>query len=474
MNNRDKILEVALRRYNQKIMFVLEKKGIKRKETIEVLRELDLESPVSRSILVRELETELESLIKNNINTEEMSFVVRKLEKYINENYPKLNISSGVVKSFISSRYFETLNDMRAFKELCNGNLEMYNLFSGGSKELLMYAIIRVLALVMPSNVEVVNLEDIITSKFGGEGYDKNQSVYAKILKREMGKAGYLIKYYKERVDSSMLCFYDGVLNILDPVLKECGYEISSDKNKEVVDVNVEEIELIDSLLNETESCASAPTLSEVSLVKEESLEVEPAKEVVEEAKNEPISADDTKSECIEDEDDLTKLKKKVAECVDLIEKLEQEKSSINDVVLNSEIEELKIENARLRNENERLRVKAEGASLKSFIQKAGGIDANYQLSELYLLSEDMIEDDGNTVGRIINILTMLEGFGISAYFGGRQYLEEFEIERKELAKKYTLEMPLTGTNDVVKVKLIKNGWMQDGNIIVLPLVKQI
>lgn len=461
MNNKEKVLDVALKRYAQKTAFIkeaLDKRGVSRKETTLILKDIELDRAVNRVDFVRDLDNKLEHLINQHINGEDMSYIVRKLNNYIDEKYSNIGMTTNVVKSFVASRHYNTVNDMRAFKALCDGDLETYNLFAGGSKELLMSSIIRVLSLVLPSNVEVMNLEKVVTDKFGGEGKDNSPSIYAKVLKRDMGKDGYLIKYYKEKVDSSTLCFYEGVLSILEPVLKECGCEISCDKNEDVVED--EASDLIDSLLNETENCAAAPTLQGTE----------------DNDKREEIASDiksEVTTENLENEDDLMVLKKKVAECIEIIAKLE-ERQSVKDVSSTSELEELKIENAKLRNENEILKVKAEGASLKEFIQKAGGRDANYQLSELYLLAEDMIEEDGNTIGRFINVLTMLEAFGISAYFGGKKYLEEFEIERKELAKKYTLEMPLVGANEVVKVRLIKNGWMQDGNVIVLPLVKQI
>lgn len=464
MNSREKVLEVALRRYTQKTVFIkeaAEKRGVSRKISTEILKGIKLDNIEARTDFVRDLDLNLEHLINEHINVEEMSYIIRKLNKYIDEKYSYVGMTPNIVKSFVGSRHYDTVNDMRAFKALCSGDLETYNLFARESKDILMYSIIRVLSLILPSNVEVIELEDAITSKFGGEKEDNSPSTYAKVLKREMGKDGYLIKFYKEKVKPSDLCFYEGVLSILDPVLKECGYDVHLDK-KEEVSVDVEEIDVIDELFDETETCVALPTLNNV----QETCTTENKEEAVQD--NSDIEIEKVNG------DVLVKLKNRIAECSEIVDELEKEIQSLKTVVAGSELEELRIENAKLKNENEVLRVKTEGASLKDFIKTAGGRDTNYQLSELYLLSEDMVEDDGNTIGRVINVLTILESFGISAYFGDKKYLEEFEIERKELAKKYALEMPLVGSNDTVKVKLIKNGWMQDGNVIVLPLVKQI
>ncbi|MBQ3420878.1 MAG: hypothetical protein IJH34_04280 [Romboutsia sp.] len=90
------------------------------------------------------------------------------------------------------------------------------------------------------------------------------------------------------------------------------------------------------------------------------------------------------------------------------------------------------------------------------------------------MLCEGIIEDDGNIPGRLINLFGMLENNYLEAFTEDKEINQEFEIDRKTLSQKYMLEMPLRGDDEIIKVKLIKNGWKYNGEIIVSPLVRQI
>lgn len=448
MDKRERILETAFKRYTQKTSFVkeaLEKRGCNKKESTEVLRQLNLDSVTNRVKIVRDMESKLEDLIDKNINGETFDFIVRELKKYTDEKYKELNITEDVIKSFIGSRYFETINDMRAFKAICDSDLDTYKMFAGDSRELLMYGAIRVLALITQDSDKVRDMGEYISKEFDEKYNGEKGSTYERLLKKEMGKDGYLVKGYSDEMNGYRICFYNGIVDILEPVLREHGYG-------EYCDGGVK--------------------------MKEAAKEVEINKVVESEIATDSsiVTVEDTV-----DENVFEALKEKTKELMAMVSGLEDRvkaKESLEVVVTNEdhskELEEIRLENARLKNELDRLKAKAEGPSLKSFIQLAGGRSGNYQLSELYLIAEDMVKDDGNSVGRFINILTMLESFGVSAYFGNRKFNEEFEIERRELSKQYMLEMPLRGDNEVVKVKLIKNGWMLDGQVIVLPLVVQL
>lgn len=437
--SRDKILEIVLRRHAQKtgvIKDILERKNVDRNETSKVLEEVKLERRYERIKLVRELDVILENLINERINGEDLESIVRRFINEVSIKYSRLGLSEDTIKSFVGSRGFETTNDMRAFKALCYGDMATYKLFSRDS-EILMHCIIRVLALSEKDSVEILKMENLIT-----EAFDQSEegNAFKRVLRREMGKEGYFLKGYIKDVKKEDVCFYEGILSILPSTLKE-------------------------GLKNECSNVDDVHEKKEDQTIEED--EIEPISSTED---NESAGLKSTK------EDTVERIKLKIEELSGLVEDLElKEEATIekpSNEGLEMQLEELEKENARLLNEIKRLR--AEGVSLKDFVQKAGGKDCNYQLSDLYLLTEDLIEDDGNSIGRLINLVAILESLGVSAYVGDKKFNEEFEIERRELAQKYALEMPLKGDNAVVKVKLIKNGWMLNGNVIVLPLVKQI
>ena len=193
------------------------------------------------------------------------------------------------------------------------------------------------------------------------------------------------------------------------------------------------------------------------------------------------ISIENEINQEINEKNDYKKIKYHLTETLNLLSDLEKNRNDENldeykvkNNELQDEINRLEEENNRLKNEIDILSSRASATSLKEFIQTIGGREYGYQLTDLYLLSEDIMSDDGNIPGRLINMFALLSAYNIEPYTSGKEIGDIFEIELKELAQKYSLESRIQETDEKIKVQLLKFGWKQNRDILVQPLVKQV
>lgn len=500
INKDEKIVEMALRMYTAKTSIIKDlcyKKKIRKEEFNEVLKKTRLEDVKSRSEFVYKSELVLENLIYKHINTQDLSFVVREFKKYLEVNYHEKMLNTyDMVKFYIGSRGYNEINDMRAFRAIADGDLETYMLLANNSLDKLAHCIVRVVSFMTGDEELISQVEKLFTRHFDEKVEEGSFSTYSKVARNVCGRNYVVQTGYRKAVEDLDVVFMQGTLEILHKMLvdeesKEL-YDLIvnySSTKSEIVDIedtkeSVEEVEVVIDNGNDD--------IKQVESLVDDSSSLDVVAEVnVEEMLNELTGA-----ECSYLYDAVTtdseKLVNKLRGCLDGIvdvikaieEREESEKYNENvqandDLVkasdeLRLENNELKLENTRLMKELEIQKRKASGSSLKQFVRALGSKDAAYQLSDLYLISENIISEYSDIQGRLMNMFMMLENLSLEPFSSYREIGDEFEIVRKDLAKNFTLDAALEGEDQIVKVKLIKNGWMLDNEVVILPLVKQI
>lgn len=489
MTNKVSMLEQVLKYHtfsnNRLILKVAQKhKGLNNNEFMKFLKDLSIDNRTMRMSTIWTIEEIIEENILKNIHKSDEILITEDAYKESKSKFNKLINNEDTFKFIMRHRGYKNINDMRAFAAICEGDIEVYKAYSRNSDNILSYAILRVLAIANEYNDskgqektnEILQLtKNILTSIYGiKDAYSLNVET---VMRNNFKEKDYLLEEYKKVATKGEVLFASGVFKILKEYFEKeqnlQAYEVIKENfEKAFLETSLEEKEDVDACENK-ESSLSEDCISISEEDKKDDLD--DILEVVE------INIDEigieTKEEIVLNEDEIAKeIKTRLEEIESFVVQMKthKKKENENEQEKLDFIKDLKDENTRLKNEIEVLRRRVSEVSLKDFIQRIGGRECGYQLSELYMLSEGIMEDDENIQGRLINLFGILEGYFLESYLGKYNINDEFEIDRKTLSQNYILEMPLRGDDEVVKVRLIKNGWKYNSEVIVPPLVRQL
>ena len=450
-----KIILNTLKKYNSNYRYISEwfrKHGVEKSKLSDILEDVGLIKLEDRTEYIWSLESILETTVLNKIYLSEESSLVQEVKDNIEKLYPKIKLSEELFKSLLSSRNYSGINEMRAFTALCNADIDTYNTYSLSDKKMLLRYIIRTLALCN-MNIDDLELFYEFIKNITDTQCDE-ESLYKNMVKQEWRNKDYLIKEFRVFCKSEKPVYVDGIIKIIKENLEKAGLynkvvqvlesKYNKDDEIETINIDIDEFEI------------SPDVVVDISI--ENEIEKE-----------------------INEKNDYKKIKYNLTETLSLLSNLEKNRNDgsvdeykIKNNELQDEINRLEEENNRLRNEIDVLSSRASATSLKEFIQTMGGREYGYQLTDLYLLSEEIMSDDGNIPGRLINMFALLSAYNIEPYTSGKEIGDIFEIELKELAQKYSLESRIQETNEKIKVQLLKFGWKQNRDILVQPLVKQV
>lgn len=447
-----KLLVDILSRYSmnmKSLKFNMRKKGIRSEDIDSILEEVNLFPDENRNKYMWNLENIIENVILNKIHISDESLIINEIKSEIEHIYPNIKLNEDNFIKLLRDRRYRNINDMRAFSAICNGDLATYNNYSTSECDLISSYIIKTLILF---NLDIKQIEEIyiyLNTLYNEVSYE--QSEYKKVLRYDWKFKNNILKSFVEFNEGKKPVFIDGVLSILKSYLDDKTYneifaERESTEDKLIVqEINIEDFNIKPDIVNHTED-----------VVVDETTECE-----IEGTENYNIQE---------------KIKSNLLEVLELVNKFKEIKESSNDEVEDLKIKnkELEDENIRLRNEIEVLKSRVSSVSLKDFIQKIGGQESEYELTDLYLLSEEILKDDGYIPGRLLNMFNVLIQFNIEPHTFGKKIGDTFEIELKELSQNYNLSTRIKEVEGPIKVELLKYGWRQNKDIIVRPLVKQV
>lgn len=444
--NKQEIIEFYLRSFTldaDKPAHKLNKKNINKDEIKKVLDEAGLFTISSRLNYIWSLDYAIENTVIKNIHLSDELLITNKINNKMEELFPNLKISEESFKNILNNRYIKSINSMRALAAICHGDINTFNDYDKENKHLLANYIIKTLVLSNMNCNDIQNKFDEIK-----EITNDNRKFHPidNILKFAWNFDEDILNEFKEFMKDKKEVYTEGVLNILKDCIK------NEDSFNQI-------------LVSKLESQENSADLIEIDI---NELSIEPKMEEVTTDVKDEIYMDYNKQSI------KLIIKEKLMKSLSLLEELNEEDNSNIVEEIKAKNEELENENKRLKHEIEVLKSKISSTSLKEFIQKMGGPEFGYQLTDLYLLSEDILEDDGNIPGRLLNMFSLLEMYNIEPYTAGKLIGEEFEIGLKELGPNYNLEVPIRSKEDKVKVKIVKYGWKQNNTVIVSPLVKQI
>lgn len=443
--NKEKIIEFYLKKFTldaNKPAHKLNKQNIQREDIKKVLDEVDLFNISSRLNYIWNLDYVIENTVIENIHISDETLITNKIYTQMKELFPNVKISEESFKDILKNRHIKSINSMRALVGICNGEIHTFNDYDKNNKYLLANYIIKTLIL---SNMNCKDIKNEFVEVKELTNDNKKYHPINNILKFDWCFDEDIFNEFRLFMKSKKVLYTDGVLNILKDYIKD------KEKFNKILE-------------NKLESEEKRTDLIEIDI---NELNIEPEISGLITNAIEEIYIDNNKSV-------KSTIKEKLMESLSLLDELKEEDNSNVIEELKSKNEELESENKRLKHEIEVLKSKVSSTSLKEFIQKMGGPEFGYQLTDLYLLSEDILADDGNIPGRLLNMFSLLEMYNIEPYTAGKSIGEEFDIELKELGQNYNLEAPIRSNEEKVKVKIVKYGWKQNNIVIVSPLVKQI
>lgn len=444
--NKQEIIEFYLKNFMldiDKPAYKLNKRNIEKDEIKKVLYESNLLDIKSRLNYIWSLDCVIENIVIENIHLSDEILIINKIHNQMKELFPSVKISDESFRNVLNNRYIKSINSMRALDAICHGDINTFNDYDKDNKYLLANYIIKTLILYN------INYKDI-QNKFNEvkELTNNNRKFHPinNILRFDWKFDDSIANEFKEFMKDKNEVYTKGVLSILKHCIKDeesfnkiLMSKLESQQNSEyLVEININELNI-------------EPEMGEVKIDVKDEIYTEHGKQSIK----------------------LT-IKEQLIKSLSLLEELKEEDNSKILEELKVKNEELENENKRLKHEIEVLKSKVSSTSLKEFIQKMGGPEFGYQLTDLYLLSEDILSDDGNIPGRLLNMFSLLEMYNIEPYTAGKSIDEEFEIKLKELGQNYNLEAPIRSKEEKVKVKIVKYGWKQNNTVIVSPLVKQI
>ena len=494
MNNKEKLLELSLYSYadvnkalTNKLLNISPE--LNPNDIFKFLKSKKLDTLNKRLACIWDLESEIEKIILDNIHLSDEILILDNIKRVITEKYPQLDMSEDTFKIFMRNRNFKGINNMRSFVALCEGDIDECKMYSTESDTIAAYSILRTLIILNEYNeTNEESKSDIIsdlTNKIIDHLYKGSSKVNVnKMMNLSFRHKDFLLSDYRDYIKTTPALYLEGVLKVIklyfesnnlmnkyNELIKayENLYSSTEKINKNNDSNIVKEVEKIEEKIDDVElENVSIDDLVSTNEIEPEIMEDVNCNEVDEKIENDTKDSSTT----------LENIKLKAQELLNLVDELENTKEEVKQAEVNNNsievVSELEKENERLRNEIEILKRRVSDVSLKDFIKQVGGRECGYQLSELYMLCEGIIEDDGNIPGRLINLFGMLENNYLEAFTEDKEINQEFEIDRKTLSQKYMLEMPLRGDDEIIKVKLIKNGWKYNGEIIVSPLVRQI
>lgn len=441
--NKEEIIEFYLKRFTlgeDKPAYKLNKQNIEKEEIKNVLDGVGLLTISSRLNYIWYLDYVIENTILENIHLSDELLIINKISTQMKELFPSIKISEERFKRILSNRYIKSINSMRALSAICYGEIDTFNDYDKNNKYLLANYITKTLIL---SNVNLKDIENNFEEAKELTNDNQRNHPINSILKFQWCYDDSIGDEFRAFMKDKKVVYLDGVLNIL----KDC-----TDKEK----------------LNETLESKLESKYNNINSIETDTNELN-IHQKYEEVTTGEIYIDNDKLISVK-----STIKENLMKSLSLLEELKEENNSTIIEEIKAKNEEIENENKRLKHEIEVLKYKASSTSLKEFIQKMGGPEFGYQLTDLYLLSEDILADDGNIPGRLLNMFSLLEMYNIEPYTSEKIIDEEFGIELKELGQKYNLETPIKGNDEKIKVKLVKYGWKQNNFVIVSPLVKQI
>lgn len=444
--NKQEIIEFYLRSFTldvDKPVYKLNKRNIEKDEIKKVLDEANLLNINSRLNYIWSLDYFIEKIVIENIHLSDEILIINKIYNQMKELFPSVKISDESFRNVLNNRYIKSINSMRALAAICHGEISTFNDYDKDNKYLLANYIIKTLILSNMNCKDIQNEFDEIK-----ELTNDNRKFHPinNILRFDWNFDDSIANEFKEFMKDKNEVYTEGVLNILKNCIKDeesfnkiLMSKLESQQNSEdLIEIDINELNIV-------------PEMGEVKTYVKEEIYIEHGKQSIK-----------------------STIKEQLMKSLSLLEELKEEDNSNIVEELKAKNEELDNENKRLKHEIEVLKSKVSSTSLKEFIQKMGGPEFGYQLTDLYLLSEDILADDGNIPGRLLNMFSLLEMYNIEPYTAGKSIDEEFEIELKELGQNYNLEAPIRSKEEKVKVKIVKYGWKQNNTVIVSPLVKQI
>ncbi len=141
-------------------------------------------------------------------------------------------------------------------------------------------------------------------------------------------------------------------------------------------------------------------------------------------------------------------------------------------------MKKLEEENQRLYAHLERMQEEKEQLQYKKLLDVfdgIAGIKSQYLLSEIF---EEVMNGNGvepaKLIGKLKNLFHYLRIMGIEPSTYGFEISEEVEISREVLKEKFTLTSPLSKSEENVKIKILKNGWIVDGKNLIYPLAEEV
>lgn len=395
-------------------------------------------------------------------------------------------IDTFLVMNFLQTLNYNYSNSKKAFMAICDGDLESYKIFSK-NPILFKNLLARFFICMYEKDTYPLMLNTI--NQLLSYSFDNQKPLS---IRETFTLPGFIFKNklderrlftYKKDIGLEQLVFLEGIktilVNLLDEIEETEELSLLKQKLVKITQPNViEETNLLDHLFEELEE-VNQPN---IKINKEETTPIE-VKQNLELEENNSITIQEKsylkKEQPNEIVTDLEQVIVTIQNAIDNINKKSKLENSLSVdqsqqklKLAEEEINRLKLA---LQQEKEKV-ILAEEKAYSKIIQAIGGESSNYLLSDLYEESQGTAPyNESKSRGKLINLFSYLGvAIDLEEYSNNQEINSVFTINKEELIKNYRIDVPISSSEEFIKVKLLKYGWLINGKVVVPPLVTEI
>jgi len=385
-----------------------------------------------------------------------------------NEKNVRLPINADLVVHFLYTINLKFTNKQKAFRALCRGDLNGYKMLEK-DPSLFIDCLIRFLNCLFLRKEFVLSLSGFIIRKLFPEAHGRSlvdESIKRLNFLRNDQQVNFAkMSVYKRVIGVNELIFAPGLAEIISENItidelseRKDSLALVEFLKKYQNDKHVQQIEL-SSNYHEESSYELADSSVNKANESEEKLETEQNEQPVSSFVDFVASKLQNVKASIIEQYELELAKAKVSIDRDYVTSLEEESRR-----LRKQIEQ----------HDEKVKLAVEKA-MTEFIQKIAGKEADYLLSDLFEETEGKLPENRDiSVGRLINLFSMLSMYGIEPHSNYYNIGDTFTVSKDDLAREYMVSGPIETNSSAIRVKLIRYGWTLNGKVIVQPLVEEI
>lgn len=411
------------------------------------LEQIQLHHNSKRRIFCWKLQLLAEKMVNENSavqNTDLNDMIVREW----NTSH-RIKITGDIVSAFFDRSLLANDKQRHAFTALCSGDFESYKIYADEDPTLFSELLIRFLVYFLKEYAVRHVYESLLRYFFNEEA--------VRIGKKTLGRLDFYMRSGKplqhnieslvENLPLSETVFAEGMKSILLPVAKTLAKE---DK----------EIETLFQAINKDTPEGPAAPLQEVN-----DTQGEKARE----------SAESTEKNQAGERSVSEQIAEYAQKIVELSGQLTTPEASEQQ---SQQLQELKKDNQRLYAHLERMQEEKEQLQYKKLLdvfETISGKSSQYLLSEIFdEVMKSRNEENSLLIGKLKNLFHYFRLVEIEPTTYGFEIGEEFEITRESLKEKFALTSPLSSSDPIIKIKILKSGWVMNGKMLVYPLVEEI